>query len=425
MAFKKMTDRELNQKLMESINLTDADARKNFEELMNQKVASIRADVRQEVYEELSKQAQQDKSRIIESMNEITNKVIKEEKAKIDLHRKNLIKEKLALKEAQENLDKVVADKTEAIKEEFNKKLESSIASMKNELDAQKADFIEKATAFVNESVKKQVEEQYRDKKQLGESLTQFSKFIGEQVKEKVREHRNEISSLEKLKVDLVKEQAEKIATAKKNFFMEAADKMTKFVEENVKRELTEYRKDIAEARKKSFGSKIFEAFAREFAVKFFNEDKVVKSLLESVKANSNKLLASTKVLEAEKAKLLKENNELKKVNGSLTREKIINESIGHLPTAKQNMIKSLVKNTETAQLNEAIAKYIPMVLEDNSMNSINKNRDRVLSENRVKVLSGDNEQKRNAMRSLENEASGLGKDLDAEIAKLVEVAKF
>lgn len=425
MAFKKMTDRELNQKLMESINLTDADARKNFEELMNQKVASIRADVRQEVYEELSKQAQQDKSRIIESMNEITNKVIKEEKAKIDLHRKNLIKEKLALKEAQENLDKVVADKTEAIKEEFNKKLESSIASMKNELDAQKADFIEKATAFVNESVKKQVEEQYRDKKQLGESLTQFSKFIGEQVKEKVREHRNEISSLEKLKVDLVKEQAEKIATAKKNFFMEAADKMTKFVEENVKRELTEYRKDIAEARKKSFGSKIFEAFAREFAVKFFNEDKVVKSLLESVKANSNKLLASTKVLEAEKAKLLKENNELKKVNGSLTREKIINESIGHLPVAKQNMIKSLVKNTETAQLNEAIAKYIPMVLEDNSMKTINKNRDRVLSENRVKMLSGDNEQKRNAMRSLENEASGLGKDLDAEIAKLVEVAKF
>lgn len=424
MAFKKMTDRELNQKLMESINLTDADARKNFEELMNQKVASIRADVRQEVYEELSKQAQQDKSRIIESMNEITNKVIKEEKAKIDLHRKNLIKEKLSLKEAKENLDKVVADKTEAIKEEFNKKLEASINSMKNELDAQKADFIEKATAFVNESVKKQVEEQYRDKKQLGESLTQFSKFIGEQVKEKVREHRNEISSLEKLKVDLVKEQAEKIATAKKNFFMEAADKMTKFVEENVKRELTEYRKDIAEARKKSFGSKIFEAFAREFAVKFFNEDKVVKSLLESVKANSNKLLASTKILEAEKARLLKENNELKKVNGSLTREKIINESIGHLPKAKRDMIKSLVKDTETSQLNEAISKYIPMVLEDNSMKSINKNRDRVLSENRVKVLSGDNVQKRNAMKSLE-EASELGKDLDAEVAKLLEIAKF
>ena len=57
-------------------------------------------------------------------------------------------------------------------------------------------------------------------------------------------------------------------------------------------------------------------------------------------------------------------------------------------------------------------------------MKSINKNRDRVLSENRVKVLSGDNVQKRNAMKSLE-EASELGKDLDAEVAKLLEIAKF
>ena len=36
---------------------------------------------------------------------------------------------------------------------------------------------------------------------------------------------------------------------------------------------------------KKSFGSKIFEAFAREFAVKFFNENKVVNGLLESLES--------------------------------------------------------------------------------------------------------------------------------------------
>lgn len=423
MAFKKLTDRELNQKLMESINLTDVDARKNFEELMNQKIATIRADIRQEVYEELSKQAQEDKSRIVESMNQITNKVIKEEKAKIDIHRKNLIKEKLALKEAQENLDKKVADKTAAIQEEFNAKLNASIESMKNELAEQKADFIEKATAFVNESVKKQVAEQYTDRKQLGESLAQFSKFIGEQVKTKVKEHRDEINSLERLKVELVKEQAEKLATAKKNFFMEAADKMTKFVEENVKRELTEYRKDIAEARKKSFGSKIFEAFAREFAVKFFNEDKVVKSLLESVKANSNKLLHTTKVLEQERTKLLKANANLKKENDSLTREKVINESIGHLPVAKQKMIKSLVKDTATEQLTEAISKYIPMIMEEKTLRPINTNRDRVLNENRVKVLSGDNGQKRAAIRVLEDNA--IDADIDAEIAKITGIAKF
>jgi hypothetical protein len=425
MALKKLTDRELNQKLMESMNITDLEAKKNFEELMNQKVATIRSEVRQEVYEELSKQAQQDKERIIESMNQITNKVIKEEKAKIDIHRKNLIKEKLSLKEAKENVDKLVADKTAEIKEAFNKKLASSIETMKNELAEQKADFVEKATSFINEAVKKQVEENYAAKKDMGESMKQFGKFIAEQVQSKVAEHRDEIKSLEKLKVELVKENAEKLAKAKKEFFMEAADKMTQYVEENVKRELTEYRKDIAEARKKSFGSKIFEAFANEFAVKFFNEDKVVKGLLESVKANSNRLMQSTKVLEEEKAKLLKENKELKTVNQSLTRAKIINESIGHLPVAKQNMIKSLIKDTATEKLNEAISKYIPMVLEDNSAKTINKTRDRVLRESRVKVLSGDKANNRDAINVLENEANELGIDLDAEIAKITGIAKF
>lgn len=425
MALKKLTDRELNQKLMETMNITDLEAKKNFEELMNQKVATIRSEVRQEVYEELSKQAQQDKERIIESMNQITNKVIKEEKAKIDIHRKNLIKEKLSLKEAKENVDKLVADKTAEIKEAFNKKLASSIETMKKELAEQKADFVEKATSFINEAVKKQVEENYAAKKDMGESMKQFGKFIAEQVQSKVAEHRDEIKSLEKLKVELVKENAEKLAKAKKEFFMEAADKMTQYVEENVKRELTEYRKDIAEARKKSFGSKIFEAFANEFAVKFFNEDKVVKGLLESVKANSNRLMQSTKVLEEEKAKLLKENKELKTVNQSLTRAKIINESIGHLPVAKQNMIKSLIKDTATEKLNEAISKYIPMVLEDNSAKTINKTRDRVLRESRVKVLSGDKANNRDAINVLENEANELGIDLDAEIAKITGIAKF
>ena len=90
---------------MESIGAKDPEVRKNFEELMNEKYAQIRAEVRQEVYEELSKQAKEDKERIVESMNELTNKVIKEEMEKINLHRKNLIKEKLALKEAKEKVE--------------------------------------------------------------------------------------------------------------------------------------------------------------------------------------------------------------------------------------------------------------------------------------------------------------------------------
>lgn len=424
MAIKKLSDRELNQKLMESMGVKDVEARKAFEEMMNDKYKQIRAEVREEVYEELSKQAKADKERIVESMNQLTNKVIKEEMEKINIHRKNLIKEKLALKEAKETVEKTIADRTAMIKEEFNRKLRASTDSMKKSLELQKADFVEKASKFINESVKREVAELHTDRKQLGESLRQFGKFIAEQVSINVKKQRDEIKSLDALKVRLVKEQNEKVAEAKKKFFTEAADKMSKFVESSVKRELTEFRKDIAESRKKSFGSKIFEAFAKEFAVKFFNEDKVVKGLLESVKASNNKLLHASKVTEEMNTKLLKENKELKAVNTSLTRSKIINESINHLPKNKQEMIKSLVKEVPTNKLAESINKYIPMVLEGNKVNKINKN-ERVLRESKgLNILTGSSDGKNKATKGLVMD-SNLSSEIDKEIEKIVAQSKL
>ena len=422
MAIKKLSDRELNQKLMESMGVKDVEARKAFEEMMNEKYQQIRQEVREEVYEELSKQAKQDKERIVESMNELTDKVIKEEMGKINLHRKNLIKEKLALQEAKKNVEKTVADRTAMIKEEFNKKLRESIDQMKKNLEAQKADFVEKASKFLNEQVKKEVSELHSDRKQLGSALNKFGKFIAEQVSANVKKQRDEVKSLDALKVRLIKEQQEKVAEAKKKFFTEAADKMNSFIEKSIKRELTEFRKDIAESRKKSFGSKIFEAFAKEFAVKFFNEDKVVKGLLESVKASNNKLLHAQKTTEEMNAKLLKENKELKTVNSSLARAKMINESVSHLPVAKQKMVKDLVKDVPTNNLMESLKKYIPMIMEDNSAKNINKE-ERVLSESKkMRVLTGSS--KNSAMERLES-APALSEDIDKEIEKIIAQSKL
>ena len=389
---------------------------------MKEKVAQIRNEVRQEVYEEVSKQAKQDKEKIVESMNQVTNKVLNEEMKKIDLHRKNLIKEKLKLQESQKNFNKILADKEALLKEDFNKKLEKAMKSINESYESKKADFIEKASNFINEAVKKEVVELRHDKKQLSESLNKFSQFITAQVAEQTRANRKEMKSLDDLRVRLVKESAEKLASAKKKFFAEAADKMEKFINASVSREISEFRKDIAESRKKSFGNKIFEAFAHEFAVKFFNENKVVNGLLESVKANQNKLIHSNKVLEDKANKALNENKQLKLVNNKLTREKIINESIAHLGKDKQDMIKNLVKEVPTEKLNESIQKYIPMILSNSSEKSINKS-ERVLKENRKPIyLTGDNKNNKVAM-DLNKDLSS--QDVDAEIAKVIANGKF
>ena len=419
----KLSDRELNAKLMESLNITSADAKNAFNELMKEKVAQIRQEVRQEVFEEFAKQAKQDKEQIIESLNKVANQTINEEKKKNDIHRKNLIKEKLALKEAKENIESQIADRTALIQEDFNKKLNNALSSMQKKYDVDKAKFIEKATDFINENVKKEVVELRNDKKQLSESLEQFSKFISEQVAEQVREHKEEMKSMDALRVRMVKESAEKLAEAKKKFFMEAAEKMEKFTNDAVARELNEFRKDIAESRKKSFGSKIFEAFAKEFAIKFFNEDKVVKSMMESVKSTQNKLNHSNKLLESKLSESQEKIDNLSKVNAQLTREKILNESLSHLTKDKQDMIKNLVREIPTVKLKESINKYIPMILNNSVNKTINKNENVLKEGKKVTFLTGENKNNKSAISLLETE--DLSRDLNDEIEKAIANSKF
>ena len=380
----KLSDRELNAKLMESLNITSADAKKAFEDLMKEKVDQIRKEVRQEVFEEFAKQAKVDKENIVESVNTVMNKVVADNQKKNEILKKNLIKEKLSLKEA-------------------------------------KAQYISKATKFLNETLKSEVSELRGDRKQLGEALTKFGKFISDQISIYAKEHKQEMDSLDNLRVRLVKEQNEKLSESKKKFFTEAASKMEKFTNAVIARELKEFRSDIVESRKHQFGAKLFEAFAREYAVKFFNEDKVVKSMLESVKANQNKLLATNKSLE----KQLKESKEqiakTSKLNEGLMRNKIINESVSILAKEKQDMIKNLVKDVPTNKLQESINKYIPMIMNDSSKKVINTN-SRVLKEGRKPtILTGENKN-RNAM-SLDNEV--LDRDLEKEIERTIAISKI
>ena len=417
----KLSDRELNAKLMESLNITSADAKKAFEDLMKEKVAEIRKEVRQEVFEEFAKQAKVDKENIVESVNTVMNKVVADNQKKNEILKKNLIKEKLSLKEAKDNLEKEKMDYAASVKADYNKKLMAYKNEMDKKLTEAKAQYISKATKFLNETLKSEVSELRGDRKQLGEALTKFGKFISDQISIYAKEHKQEMDSLDNLRVRLVKEQNEKLSESKKKFFTEAAGKMEKFTNAVIARELKEFRSDIVESRKHQFGAKLFEAFAREYAVKFFNEDKVVKSMLESVKANQNKLLATNKSLE----KQLKESKEqiakTSKLNEGLMRNKIINESVSILAKEKQDMIKNLVKDVPTNKLQESINKYIPMIMNDSSKKVINTN-SRVLKEGRKPtILTGENKN-RNAM-SLDNEV--LDRDLEKEIERTIAISKI
>ena len=418
----KLSDRELNAKLMESLNITSSDAKKAFEDLMKEKVEQIRKEVRQEVFEEFAKQAKVDKENIVESVNTVMNKVVADNQKKNEILKKNLIKEKLSLKEAKENLEKEKMDYAASVKADYNKKLMAYQNEMNKKLTEAKADYVSKATKFLNETLKNEVSELRGDRKQLGEALTKFGKFISDQVAVYAKEHKHEMDSLDNLRVRLVKEHNEKLSETKKKFFTEAAGKMEKFTNAVIARELKEFRSDIIESRKRQFGAKLFEAFAKEYAVKFFNEDKVVKSMLESVKANQNKLIATNKTLEKQLKESKEQNAKATKINEGLMRNKIINESVSILAKDKQDMIKNLVKDVPTEKLQESINKYIPMIMNDSGKKQINNNR--VLKEGRKPtILTGEKQKNRNAMSFDNNEV--LDKDLEREIERTIAISKI
>ena len=117
---------------------------------------------------------------------------------------------------------------------------------------------------------------------------------------------------------------------------------------------------------------------------------------------------------------VINESKQLKQVNDKLMREKIISESVGYLDKTKQDMVKNLVKDVPTEKLTESVKKYIPMILGNSSVKSINKN-ERVLKENKKPVFLTGNNKNKVAMDLMDTSSQ----DVDAEIAKIIANSKL
>lgn len=402
------------KQLLETLNITDENkiAVANY---LQEQIKAIKA----ECYEDFAKKYEADNEKTMNALNLVTNDVIKEEKTKLNVHRKKLIEEKLAIQKERDNLNKELADRTAIIKEEFSKKYNDAKKALVEKNAKSFNDMVLKVQSFINENVKKEVMDLRSTKRKLSEAIDQFGSFVAEQTQKCVALHRNEARKFDALKVRLVKENAQQMAKTKKAFFIETAKKVQDYVNNQMQVELREFREDLINARKNDFGLKIFETFKNEFKKSYFNEDKVAKGLLESVTKKVNTLKKTINKLDSEKNNLLAENKNLSAVKEKLLRDKIINESISFLSAEKQSMIKNLLTGCKTSELKESIKKYLPAILDEKSKSKINKNEGILLKENKT-ILTGD--EKRKPSMTLEDR---LDPEIEAEIAEISSSAKF
>ena len=185
------------------------------------------------------------------------------------------------------------------------------------------------------------------------ELVTKVDGFVTEALLKEITELKHDIERFR----DLEAEYAEKLVEEKHNLSEEVAseldqlvDKIDAFFEVRLAAELGELKEDLAVVKQNEFGRRIYEAFASTFAVAHVDEDSVTSKLGA----------AEAKLADAEKA--LRESEEARNL---MVREGKLQTLLAPLTGKKREQMEMVLKNIETARLEESYKFFIGRILKE------------------------------------------------------------
>jgi len=352
---------EENKELLEnSIPLSD-DAKKDikqaWEDNLNESRDAIRA--------EYATKFEHDKNQLIESVDKMVQDLIKEEVKKIHLESCKHIKAfaDFSTSKLFEEVEKLRTQQR-ANAESF-KQMKSYVAEQVLKNKKTSAEHVKAFETFAVESLAREVAESNYARKDLHESINVMKDFVVESLRKEVKETQFERKELQESRVKIVTEGKRKIEDARKRF-VESATKATQlFVSQQLSKELTALKQDINEARKFKFAKELFESFSYAYRSKFFNESKELKRMHSNLKQRNEQVADKMKVLESKESNLKKAETLLREEKNRIVKERMLSESLRHLPRDKQNTMRHLMENVSVENLDTEIKKFLPMVLRE------------------------------------------------------------
>ena len=196
---------------------------------------------------------------------------------------------------------------------------------------------------------------------ELADQWTKERDALVESVDKFVEEHLT--AEMAELKADIDRfrdveaEAAEKLVEEKHRLAEEVSkeldqlvDKIDAFFELRLTEEFEELKEDLEIVKQNDFGRKVFEAFAKEYGVHFIDEKSIQKQLS----------IAEQKLADAEKR--LAESEETR---GAMLRESKMKDILSSLSGKKREQMEFILKNVETAKLEEAYKYFIGRVLKE------------------------------------------------------------
>lgn len=270
------------------------------------------------------------------------------------------------------------------MEEILKKLLESELLSedTKAEISKQWTDGVETFKQQVREEVSGEVRAELANQwiTERDELISSVDKFVSEALVKEIEELKGDIERFR----DLEAEYAEKLVEEKHKLANEVAaelddlvDKIDAFFEMRLSAEMEELKEDLEIVKQNDFGRKIFEAFVSTYASGYVDEDSIQSKLA----------VAKNKLADAERqiATLEEERNKM-------IREAKMEQVLSPLTGKKREQMAMVLKNVDTARLEESYKFFIGRILREEEDVPSKKTLNEATTVKETKVVTGERE---------------------------------
>ena len=303
------------------------EVRQEIEEAWNTKVKENRLQVTTQLREEFAQKYEHDKSVMIEAVDTLVQERLDTEMAELAEDRKQLIDAKTRY-----------------------------VRAMKENANLLKT--------FVTNNLVKEVKELHDDQKSIASKFKMLENFIVDNLAKEISEFQLDKNDLAETKVRLVREAKTHLNKIKTHFVEKSASKVSQTVNNVLNKEINQLKEDIHTARKNDFGRRLFEAFSAEYSNSYLNEKSETAKLLKVVDIKNKQLGEAKKILEQAKIATQQKQKELKSLNESINRNKIISELVEPLNKSQKELMLDLLESVQTDRLQNSFERYLPTVID-------------------------------------------------------------
>ena len=291
-------------------------------------------------------------ARIVENRNQVTQQLREEFAQRYEHDRQVMV----------EAIDRMLGDQ---LKEEIQQFVED-----RNQLAEAKARYAVKMhndaklmKEFVTRQLASEVKELHEDQVQMASKFHTLEKFVVEALAQEIAEFHTDKQDIAEMKVRLVREGRQALATMKEQFIKRAATLVENTVEKTLTKEIGQLKEDIEAARRNDFGRKLFEAYASEYQNSYLNEKSETAKLLKVIDkkdlqvAEAHHAVAqATQILESKEA-------QVKALMESKQRQEIMTELVAPLANTQKAIMTELLESVHTTKLRGSFDKYLPAVI--------------------------------------------------------------